>query len=694
VLDAATGERVLTAAMAGREELFFNPDRNKFLEGHISEIATVQFLPPDGDLLLSADYFGSISVWDSAPGPDGVGYERSRLLSEYSFSEFAVSDDGSLVLAGGAATSDPTGRLQKADLKHMGVIWRTEDIRRSPGPSRYRTLENEHPDFAITAVALSPSSHRAVTAGRRGRIVVWDVATGKPLASVAESHNRDQVSGIFFETEEQLVSVGYDGRILRWTINGTALESTEIARAAGQSLPEFIVRLRPTRDRSRFVTSEVLVRKGEAGRQINELNIMIWSGNGARPLVDPPIPIPERDKEKAFRHDLSWSADGRELMLILDGVITVFETEGWTVTRKFRQDEENVRPVRGALAPTVEGTSTRAATFDGRFTHLWDLETGEHLAEFRSHAQYNVHAAFSPDNKYVATASETLRLFNADETSPDHGLTVYRLPNRTVHQSPVADVAFQPGVEGYRLASVDTQGRLELWTWTPGVADDSPLNSIFEAVTNETMSPSWAQDLLFGNTLAFDGDGRFLAALQRGSLAVWDMKGAQPVALNVPLPEDRKVRFNQLAFSRDGLLAAGGVSSDNETEALSSFAAIWRVASDGSLRLVGTIEGEHSIDTIAAGTSQTGILALAFDPVRGSIVTGGADNRLIRWQVRAMDQDRPVPLERIADVLRDGEEPHRDPVVAVEITADGHMVSADAAGYFVLWPRPEAAATP
>ncbi len=98
--DSETGEKIMMASMLGRKDLLFDPSRNMFLEGHVSEISAIRFLPPNGDLLLSADYFGSISAWDAVPDDNGVGFERSRLLSEYSFSEFAVSDAGDYVIAG------------------------------------------------------------------------------------------------------------------------------------------------------------------------------------------------------------------------------------------------------------------------------------------------------------------------------------------------------------------------------------------------------------------------------------------------------------------------------------------------------------------------------------------------------------------------------------------------------------------
>ncbi len=681
VFDSRTGKRVTLSPMGGRKDLFFDPDRNNFLEGHISEIASVRFLPPRGEMLLTADYFGSISVWDASPGANGIGYERSRLLSEYSFSEFAVSDDGALILAGGART-DEMSSLRDADLEHMGVLWRAADILNSAAPEPYRVLRGQHPQFAITAVAIAPSGKRVVTAGRRGRIVVWNVDDLKVVASVPESHNRDQVSGIFFESEDQLVSVGYDGRIYRWSITDDSLVSTEITRPEGISLPQFIVRLRPSPDHRQFATSEVSVTMSPGRIRTGSLNIVIWTPEGPRPLLKSPVNIPDSDREKAFRHDVSWSSDGRELMLVSDGVITIYSTADWKIIRKYRQDVEDVRSVRGAFAPEIENSSPRVATFDGRFTHLWDLVSGEHLAEFRSHAQYNIAVSYSADRRWVATASESLRLFDADETSANHGRTAFRLPVGEVHRSPLSDVAFNPRPGDNHLVTIDNQGILELWKWSPEA--EVPLAAIARPVPEEMPISPWAEDVQAGNAVAWHPQGEIFASLQLGNLRVW-RTGNQLVPVAVPLPEGRECRFNRIAFSkREGLLAAGGVVWESDREEMKSFGAVWRISDEG-VKLVGMIEEGHSVD-VASRLGRTGITAIAFNESQNEIVTGGADNQLIRWQVAGLNAVNPPVLDRIASMLLENREPHTSAVMAVDVSEDGRIVSADEDGFMIIWP--------
>jgi len=703
VFDSQSGERVLSASMAGRKDLFFDPDRNNFLEGHISEISSIQFLPPAGQLLLTADYFGSISVWDAAADDDGIGYERSRLLSEYSFSEFAVSADGTLVLAGGAQTTTPDGPLKDADLQHLGIVWRTEDMLRSPGPAPFLLLRDQHPKFAITAVAISPESKLLATAGRRGRIVIWDATDGHVIAMVPESHDNDQVAGLFFESETQLISAGYNGKVYRWTLSGDTLTAEAFQRPAGIPDPEFIVRLRPSPDRTRFTTSEVSVVRSDTGKKTSQLQIQVWSQGEMTPLLKTPIEIPEIDKETAFRHDISWSSDGRQLLFVQDGLMTVYEIDGLKPVSRYRllqnKDPESggtdltlpyARPIRGAIAPAPEGSPLRAATFDGRFTHLWDLTDGRHLAEFRSHAMYSVIASFSPDQKFVATASETLRIFDADEASPNHGSTVYRQPVRQPHQSPLADVQFN-SMNGQQLATIDLDGTMELWTWSPGAAQ--PLIQFGEPSTTDSAHPEWATDLKFGNAVKWNVDGRSLFAIQKGEVARIVLDGQALKRSLLPLPEGLDCRFNQLDVSSDGkVLTAGGVAWNDQESDLVAFAAVWQLDGEAP-RLAATISGEHSTATASKANrrgitdDRKGIMAISLDESLQEILTGGADGRVIRWDITDFSPTSIIQLDRIADIREaDSETAHRASVTSVDVANDGRIVTSDQRGVFILWP--------
>ena len=693
--DSGTGQEIMTARLdqPGRRDLLFDPSRNMFVEGHVSEISAVRFLPPDGALVLSADYFGSISVWDAVPDNNGAGFERSRLLSEYSFSEFAVSDDGTLILAGGAGTTNPNSKLDETRLLHKGLLWRKEKILQSQCPTPFQQLEGHHPDFAITAVGISPASAMAVTAGRRGKIVVWNIDTGKVVAEIDDQHNRDQVAGIFFENESQLVSAGFDGKVNRLTVSCDSITVDEIRRGIDDLYPSFIIRLRSAPDRQRFATSEVSHLSEENGVKSGQLNVTIWSGDGStRTLLEHPIVIPDSDTKVAFRHDVSWSSDGREFMLLYDGIIAIYDTIDWKLQRKFKGDVRGARAVRGAFSPSANGQSDRIATFDGRVMHLWDLPqdgtAGLHVAEFRAHASYSVTASYSSDEKYVATASETLRIFDADESSPNHGSTMYRLPVGVPHKSPLADTAFSPVVGDFRLATIDQDGTLGVWKWDPGAP--RPLTPVFDPVPGVKSSPDWAPGQQFKNVAVWNRNGKSMAALQSGLMLYVKIEDGSPESIDVPLPKELQCRFNQVHFSeRSPLLTAGGIAWSEKTGEKFSFAAVWDVSNDAPqlIATIGKSDRNHSVET--EGTLQKGITAIAFNDRENEIVTGGSDQRLIRWQMPGKDIKSIPSLSYINEMQmqgQDNENAHGAVITDLGVSPTGQILTADEKGHIILWP--------
>jgi WD40 repeat protein/serine/threonine protein kinase len=682
VFDSKSGLR--TNSMSGRLELFFKPDRNNFLEGHVSEIASIRFLPPDGDLLLTSDYFGSISVWDAAAGADGIGYEKSRLLSEYSFSEFAVSDDGEWIVAGGAVSEkfDSSGKvvsLEDATLNHMGLIWRVADMRDVVTAKPTVFLDGQHPRFAITAVGISPDDSRVVTAGRRGRMVIWDRATGEVIATHDGAHGNDGVSGVFFTSEEELISSGFDGRVLRWTIRGDRIVLQDVL-VDGQ----FIVRLRPSPDRSRFAVSDIQPPQALDGTARVVLVVSVFDVMGKKQFEIGRIPVPPTDPELAVRHDVSWSLDGSQVLFTMDGILTLFDTSNWKVVQKYQLDQGNLKAVRGTLAPTDKGEAICAATFDGRFAHLWNLSDGSHLAEFRTHS-YRTTASFSFDRRFVATASETVRIFESDESAANHGQTLLRMQTGEAHSHPLSAVAFSPRDGDYRFASEDQSGEVKLWNWSPD--DPATTRLLFELSTPATTQPTWGADYSFGNTVAWRSEASMLATVQEGVVSAWKITEDGPEATPLRLPDGFDCRFNQVAFSRTmPLVVASGVGYSMDTGRVVSIAFVWRIDPDDSISLIGVAEGGHS--TVSRSRDQfTGVTSVAIDDSADELLTGGADGKLIRWQLGFTDAETPEELSQIVEKLLPGDaRPHERAVTSIDVAADGRVVSGDEQGQIHIWP--------
>lgn len=325
---------------------------------------------------------------------------------------------------------------------------------------------------------------------------------------------------------------------------------------------------------------------------------------------------------------------------------------------------------------------------------MWDLpkdgSAGIHVAEFRSHARYSVTASYSSDDEYVATASETLRIFDADKDSTNHGATLYRLPVGVPHNSPLADCAFSPRKGDLRLATIDNESTLAVWDWIP--AEKKSLKLVSTSSQENVEVPDWANDLDFGNATSWSSDAKSLATLQKGIIALWKFEGMTPIRIELPLPEGLQCRFNQLLFSeKESVLTAGGLAWRETDGDTFSFAAVWDTT-EQSPRLIARIDKSDRMHSAEIQSDKKrGITAIAIDDLKDEIVTGGVDGRLIRWQMARSADGTAPSLVRIADILvKSGtENPHSEMISAIDISAAGQILTADKGGHAILWPIPQ-----
>ncbi len=99
---------------------------------------------------------------------------------------------------------------------------------------------------------------------------------------------------------------------------------------------------------------------------------------------------------------------------------------------------------------------------NGRTGCVWDVQTGEIVTPPMEHADEIRHASFSPDGRWIATASKdaTARVWDA--------ATGKAITPPLKHASDVHRAAFSP--EGKYVATVEINGILRVWTVAQGVA--------------------------------------------------------------------------------------------------------------------------------------------------------------------------------------------------------------------------------
>ncbi|MEP3479200.1 MAG: protein kinase [Fuerstiella sp.] len=701
-----TGERTLTASMLSPRDPFFAPEKNNFVEGHIPEIVSLMFLPPNGELLLTFDYFGSLSVWDAKDDEDGIGFEKSRLLPNHPVDdsstgqpyevedpscEVGVSKDGKWLIAG-VVRNNGTQSIENSKDEYFAAIWNTDDILEAGQATPAIELKGPYKN-QITAAAISPDSKMAITATRRGSFVLWDIENTKVLAQAESAHNSDAVSGVFFVSNTEFISAGFDGGVLRWQIKDGQLNKTSIERPAGQSDPDFIIRLRPSPDGTRFITADLnRDRKSKNYR----LTLEQWSAEKGWQSLPVSISAPQEDLGRPYRHDISWSEDGKEILYVHDGKLIVLDASTLRPTEAF-QLPNGKDAVRGAIAPKGPGGMC-VATFDGRQAQMWNLSDGTHLAEFRSHGPV-VRAGFSADRKYVITGSDSIRVFDGDESSPDHGLPVFRLPRKIAGPNLIETVEFSPIVNDYRFASVDTAGSVRLWNWKADGAP--PKKPVFDSGKSMHPGVDWLEEEEVATTsrLAWSPNGTMLAAIQRGQIRLWAVEGDGLQELGVELPADivsENVVFNAIDFSADSKrIAVGGVLWTDD-EDLESWGVEFRIEDGKAFPIAILDANRHSSakqrNTMGSVAELRGITSIVLNDVSNEIITGGADSALLKWFA-------PNPTATEARTIRpsigtkegllnsDGfVDPHPAPISALDVAADGSLVSADESGWIVIWP--------
>jgi serine/threonine protein kinase/WD40 repeat protein len=709
-----TGEQTLTLSMTSPRDPFFAPEKNNFVEGHIPEIVSLMFLPPQGELLLTFDYFGSLSVWDAKDDADGIGFEKSRLLPnspvdmqkagepyevEDPSCEVAASPDGKWLIAG-IVRNDGAASLENSKDEYFAAIWNTENIKKTgqviPDKELKGVFKNQ-----ITAAAISPDSKTAVTATRRGAFVLWDIESTKVLAQADGAHNSDGVSGVFFVSDTEFVSSGFDGAVLRWKIADGELTKEAIERPKGQVEPDFIIRLRPSPDGTRFITADL---NRERKSKDYRLTLSHWSQSDGWQSLPLSISAPQSDLGSAYRHDISWSEDGQEILFVHDGKLVVLDAASLKPTEGFQLPPDN-DAVRGAIAPKGPGGMC-VATFDGRRAQMWNLSNGEHIADFRSHGPV-VRAGFSVDRKYVITASDSIRVFNADENSSDHGLPVFRLPRKIAGPRLIEQAEFSSLDKDYRFASIDTAGTVRLWEWNPD--GSPPMAAGFDSGPAARDGVDWMDDekVTAANRVAWSPEAKQLAAIQHGQLRLWNVTGAGLQEVQVTLPPDvvaQNLAFNDLDFSEDGtqLVVAGVIWTQDED--LKSWAVVLQLIANQAVPVaVLDAEGDQRHSAAYRGPANDrkpelrGITAVVFndrdagDETIQTIVTGGADSNVLPWLVPEsiageIVNPRPLTYRKGRRTVDSFDKPHEASISALGMASDGSMVSADESGWIVIWP--------
>ena len=293
-------------------------------------------------------------------------------------------------------------------------------------------------------------------------------------------------------------------------------------------------------------------------------------------------------------------------------------------------------PVR-ALAISSDGQTAISGSFDSTAIR-WSLTRNAAEQVLRFHADaVNAVVLLRDGRAATAGADGRIAIWTSGSAEPDAVLEG--------HTAPIAALAVSP--DGATLASVSWDQTVRLWPLAGGVP------RVLEGHTQNV------------NGVAFAPDGRTLVSVSYDqSIRIWPLSGPSvPTVVAMPSP------LNAVAISSDGEIAAGG--ADGKLYFLTGMgAAAGEIAAgprpvisiaispDGALVAAASIGGSVAlIDRKTRDLARTlvgpglPVWSVVFLPDSRTLLTGGADNIIRRWDAVTGDPVDPILLETAGDPL-------------------------------------------
>ena len=293
-------------------------------------------------------------------------------------------------------------------------------------------------------------------------------------------------------------------------------------------------------------------------------------------------------------------------------------------------------PVR-TLAISPDGQTAISGSFNSTAIR-WSLARGAAEQVLRFHADaVNAVALLRDGRAATAGADGRIAIWTSGKTEPDAVLEG--------HTAPIVALALSP--DGATLASASWDQTVRLWPLAGGTP------RVLEGHTQNV------------NGVAFAPDGRTLVSVSYDqSVRIWPLaETISPTVVALPTP------LNAVAVAGDGEIAAGGAdgkvyfldrSGAPAGEAVAGPRPVISVAvsPDGALVAAAGIGGSVAmIDRKPRALARTlvgpgmPVWSVAFLPDGNTLLTGGADNVIRRWNVVTGEPVDPLLVERAADPL-------------------------------------------
>lgn len=388
------------------------------LEGHEGRIRALAFAP-DGKFLATAAEDGPVRLWEAGTG------KLARSLPGHQDGARCVTftSDGRRLVSGGA-----DGHLRRWDVASGKEVDHREaheapvcslafspdgQFLASGGEDHYiinwlaADLSGHHD--RIRHVALSPDSRLFATASRDRSVRVWDMGTGRQVASFEIEEPLDALA--FHPNGRNLVGMEENTCVRVWDMK----TGKEVRKYQLRGEEESVLPIQLSADGSRF--------SAQVG---NGLVILSWDALTGKAL--PTITLDVFDASSLARHE--FSPDGKFLFIYAEAdrmesvmVARIEVATGKELARDIvrfgrskKEENENAREDRSDLDEPKEDSHTPDIylTPDGRHlvltrfptettATLWDVVTGRRLQKWEGYFPENGLLRLSPTGKLLAT---------------------------------------------------------------------------------------------------------------------------------------------------------------------------------------------------------------------------------------------------------------------------------------------------
>jgi WD40 repeat protein len=539
-----------------------------------------------------------------------------------------------------------------------------------PG-ARQRLTEHNASIWAMDSYGTLNGDWRAVSGDASGLVNIWNLQGDNPEATRLGTHNSSVWAVAMSADGTAAVTASADGTLSMWN-------TVTLVRRWTVETPDIVWSVAFSRDGDYLLTGDLsgalVLRSAETGEELDRLvehNGAIWAvaasptgdfvasgGAGGvinlNQIVDGAlVNLPRSLKvNTGLGRNAIWSlvfsSNGQQLAAGLeDRRVLMINTGQFQLVDTL--EGHNDRVVSLAFTPSDETDALISGAADGDI-FIWNMRTTTLQRRFRSHDGAVWALNFSPDARRMLSASADNSLIIWDRFSGAQAGEEISLNDSVTAMA----ISMQNDDSGQAYLAASTRNG-SIYIMRPD-EEMLLLDVLPEDVTDLAFSPTRPDQLA--------------AASHDAILHIWNRMGRLSNSVRY---QGHRDRLWSVDYHSEGRYIVTG-SADQS-------AIIWDVGrTEPFVRLT---NGETDREVITNGHLDE-VLAAKFVPGRDNltVLTGGADNRLLLWQLDA-ENNVVAPLELTRP---DGSPAHENDVQSLAISPDGrHALSGGADDTVVLW---------